>query len=188
MSFLPNPVPGRATLPRSFQISHKYWAWQPRPTDGEVPDKVQGNQAELFDPPSERRFRQTTAALARKWTGNALGFHRGSRRKEAHSSTQESENQPTPAAATKQIPLPGRRLELGGIEDNSGFVSFASVGDRSMTIEIVNEVRRARETYAAQFNYDLDAIFADLRRRRRGTRRKVVDLSKRKKKPVLVRS
>jgi len=56
-----------------------------------------------------------------------------------------------------------------------------------MTIEIVNEVRRARETYAARFNYDLDAIFADLRRRRT-PRHKVATLSKRKHKPALVRA
>jgi hypothetical protein len=31
--------------------------------------------------------------------------------------------------------------------------------------EIVAEVRRAREEYAAKFNYDLDAIIADLRRK-----------------------
>ncbi|HZF12610.1 MAG TPA: hypothetical protein VFE33_27790 [Thermoanaerobaculia bacterium] len=29
---------------------------------------------------------------------------------------------------------------------------------------IVQEVRRIREEYAAQFNYDLQAIFADLKR------------------------
>ncbi len=30
---------------------------------------------------------------------------------------------------------------------------------------VVAEVRRAREAYAAEFNYDLRAIFADLQRR-----------------------
>jgi hypothetical protein len=30
---------------------------------------------------------------------------------------------------------------------------------------IVDEVRQAREAYAAQFDFDLTAIFADLRRR-----------------------
>ena len=29
---------------------------------------------------------------------------------------------------------------------------------------IVKEVRRLRDEYAAQFNYDLDAIYADLQR------------------------
>jgi hypothetical protein len=32
---------------------------------------------------------------------------------------------------------------------------------------IVKEVRRIREAYAAKFNYDLDAIFQDLRRQER---------------------
>jgi hypothetical protein len=30
---------------------------------------------------------------------------------------------------------------------------------------IVEEVRRVREAYAARFNYDLEAIFQDLKRR-----------------------
>ena len=33
-----------------------------------------------------------------------------------------------------------------------------------MTDHIVEEVRRIREEHASQFNYDLDAIVADLRR------------------------
>ena len=32
---------------------------------------------------------------------------------------------------------------------------------------IVKEVRRIREAYAAKFNYDLDAIFQDLKRQER---------------------
>ncbi len=31
--------------------------------------------------------------------------------------------------------------------------------------EIVNEVRQAREAYAAQFNYDLEAIYRDIKQR-----------------------
>lgn len=30
---------------------------------------------------------------------------------------------------------------------------------------IVDEVRRARDAYAARFNYDLDAIFQDIKKR-----------------------
>jgi hypothetical protein len=33
-----------------------------------------------------------------------------------------------------------------------------------MSDEIVDEVRRIREEHAAEFNYDVDAIFADLKR------------------------
>jgi hypothetical protein len=33
-----------------------------------------------------------------------------------------------------------------------------------MSDEIVDEVRRIREEHAAQFNYDIDAIFADIQR------------------------
>lgn len=34
-----------------------------------------------------------------------------------------------------------------------------------MNDPIVDEVRRARDAYAACFNYDLDAIFRDIKRR-----------------------
>ncbi len=34
------------------------------------------------------------------------------------------------------------------------------------TDEIVEEIHRIREEYAKSFNYDLDAIFADLRKRK----------------------
>lgn len=39
---------------------------------------------------------------------------------------------------------------------------------------IVEEVRRARDAYAARFNYDLRAIFADLKEQERRSGRKVV--------------
>jgi hypothetical protein len=40
--------------------------------------------------------------------------------------------------------------------------------------EIVAEVRRVREAYAARFNFDIDAISGDLRdKERRSTRKKV---------------
>jgi hypothetical protein len=34
-----------------------------------------------------------------------------------------------------------------------------------MNDPIVDEVRRIRDAYAARFNYDLDAIFADIKER-----------------------
>lgn len=39
---------------------------------------------------------------------------------------------------------------------------------------IVDEVRKARDEYARQFNYDLDAICRDLQQKQRGSKRKVV--------------
>ena len=39
---------------------------------------------------------------------------------------------------------------------------------------IVEEVRKARDEYAKQFNYDLDAICRDLQERERRGNRKVV--------------
>jgi hypothetical protein len=34
-----------------------------------------------------------------------------------------------------------------------------------MTDEIVEEVRRIRDAYAARFNYDIDAIYKDIKKR-----------------------
>lgn len=39
---------------------------------------------------------------------------------------------------------------------------------------IVNEVRRVRNEHAAKFNYDLDAIYRDLKERERASGRKYV--------------
>lgn len=39
---------------------------------------------------------------------------------------------------------------------------------------IVDEVRRARDAYAARFNYDLRAIFRDLKEKEKRSGRKVV--------------
>ena len=45
------------------------------------------------------------------------------------------------------------------------------------TDEIVEEIHRIREEYAKSFNYDLDAIFADLRKKEAESGREVVNLS-----------
>jgi hypothetical protein len=46
------------------------------------------------------------------------------------------------------------------------------------TDEIVEEIHRIREEYAKSFNYDLDAIFADLREKEAESGREVVNLSR----------
>lgn len=46
------------------------------------------------------------------------------------------------------------------------------------TDEIVEEIHQIREEYAKSFNYDLDAIFADLRKKEAESGRKVVSLSR----------
>ncbi|MBU2610619.1 MAG: hypothetical protein KJ606_06680 [Chloroflexi bacterium] len=43
--------------------------------------------------------------------------------------------------------------------------------------EIVEEVRRHRDAYAARFNYDLDAIYRDLKAKERESKRKMVSFS-----------
>ena len=47
-----------------------------------------------------------------------------------------------------------------------------------MTDEIIREVRRAKEELAKQFNYDIDALAAELRRRQENSGREVVNLEK----------
>jgi hypothetical protein len=44
--------------------------------------------------------------------------------------------------------------------------------------EIVEEIHRIREEYAKSLNYDLDAIFADLRKKQAESGREVVNLSR----------
>jgi hypothetical protein len=44
--------------------------------------------------------------------------------------------------------------------------------------EIVEEIHQIREAYAKSFNYDLDAIFEDLRKKQAESGREVVNLSR----------
>lgn len=46
--------------------------------------------------------------------------------------------------------------------------------------EIVEEVRKARDEYAAQFDYDLGAIFKDIKRQEEKSDRELVSLPSRK--------
>jgi hypothetical protein len=50
--------------------------------------------------------------------------------------------------------------------------------------EIVEEVRKARDEYAAKFNYDLDAIYKDIKEQEKQSQHKVVSLPP--KKPELL--
>lgn len=54
-----------------------------------------------------------------------------------------------------------------------------------MNDPIVEEIRKYRQEYAAQFNYDIDAICEDIRRRQTESGRKVVT---RKPRPARVKS
>jgi hypothetical protein len=44
--------------------------------------------------------------------------------------------------------------------------------------EIVEAIHKIRQEYAKSFNNDLDAIFADLRKKQAASGRKIVDLSR----------
>jgi hypothetical protein len=46
--------------------------------------------------------------------------------------------------------------------------------------EIVEEIHQIREAYAKSFNYDLDAIFEDLRKKEAQSGREVVKLSRKR--------
>ena len=50
--------------------------------------------------------------------------------------------------------------------------------------EIVEEVRKARDEYAAKFNYDLEAIYKDIKEQEKLNQHKIVSLPP--KKPELV--
>ena len=47
--------------------------------------------------------------------------------------------------------------------------------------EIIAEVRKIREEYAAEHNYDLDEIFEDLKREEASSSRRFVDLRQKRK-------
>jgi predicted TIM-barrel fold metal-dependent hydrolase len=47
-----------------------------------------------------------------------------------------------------------------------------------MTDEIIQEVWQAKDRLAKEFNYDMDALAADLRKRQKDSGRKVVNLAR----------
>ncbi len=53
--------------------------------------------------------------------------------------------------------------------------------------EIVQEVRRIRNDQAAKFNYDIDAIVADARKRQKESGRKTVSFPPRRPEPITIR-
>ncbi len=75
-----------------------------------VLDKVEGERVELFDPQSERRFRQTTTELAQEWTGKALVIV-------ANSAVRRPGFRSLEGGTAS---LPGRQLDISEMEDNSG--------------------------------------------------------------------
>ncbi len=53
--------------------------------------------------------------------------------------------------------------------------------------EIVEEVRKAREEYAAKFNHDIDAIYKDIKRREAESGREFVSFPPKKPQQVIGR-
>src|SRR5579872_1115039 len=56
-------------------------------------------------------------------------------------------------------------------------------GDKAMNDPIVDEVRRVRDAHAAMFNYDLDAIFRDIKEQEKGSGLKFVTYPPRRMEP-----
>ena len=46
--------------------------------------------------------------------------------------------------------------------------------------KIIEEVRKTRDEYAAKFNYNLDAIYKNIKKQEKKSRRKVVSLKPKK--------
>src|SRR5438874_3283682 len=69
-----------------------------------------------------------------------------------------------------------KRLREQGIQGPNNLYSGRNNGGDAMTLSdpIVDEVRRARDAYAARFNYDLRAIYRDLKEQEKRSGRRVV--------------
>ena len=52
--------------------------------------------------------------------------------------------------------------------------------------EIVEEVRRVRDEYAAKFDYDLRTIFEDVKKQEKQSKREIVSLPPRAVEPIQV--
>lgn len=51
--------------------------------------------------------------------------------------------------------------------------------------EIIAQVRAIREAWAARFNYDMDAIFQDVKEREKRSTRRVITVKPKRIKPVV---
>jgi hypothetical protein len=56
-------------------------------------------------------------------------------------------------------------LQSQGIQGAHYLYARGTAGGQAMNDPIVDEVRQVRDAYAARFNYDLDAIFRDIKER-----------------------
>ena len=52
--------------------------------------------------------------------------------------------------------------------------------------EIIEEVRKVRDEYAAKFDYDLDAIYKDIKKQEKKSKRKIVSLPSKKVEQISV--
>ncbi len=52
--------------------------------------------------------------------------------------------------------------------------------------EFIEEVRKVRDEYAAKFDYDLDAIYEDIKKQEKKSKRKIVSLPSKKVEQISV--
>jgi len=63
----------------------------------------------------------------------------------------------------------------GGIQGSYHLYARGITGVQAMNDPIVDEVRRVRDAHAARFNYDLDAIFQDIKEREKQSGLKFIE-------------
>src|SRR5206468_3006758 len=77
---------------------------------------------------------------------------------------------------TRRCAQPSRRFAMARATKLPSFARRKNSWRKRTMIDdpIVAEVRRVREAYAAQFNYDLEAIYRDLKQREKASGRRYV--------------
>src|SRR5205085_11283085 len=97
-----------------------------------------------------------------------------------------------PLSADVELPPPGEcndaandrvRLCCQGIQGPDYLHSRGAYGVKAMNDPIVEEVRRVRDAHAARFNYDLDAIFQDIKEQEIKSKHKFVASAARRSVP-----
>ena len=77
----------------------------------------------------------------------------------------------------------GFAAAAGGTQGSDYLHPRGTFGDKTMNDPIVEEVRRVRDAHAAMFNYDLDAIFQDIKEQEKKSGQKFVTYPPRRTEP-----
>src|SRR5208282_683258 len=79
--------------------------------------------------------------------------------------------------------LDRKRLCAEGGQSPDHLHARGTIGGKDMNDPIVDEVRRVRDAHAAMFNYDLDAIFQDIKEQEKKSGLKFVSYPPRRTEP-----